>query len=354
MALTPEESLLAMDSFIRERVEHQVKICMKDDRLVASEVTDKVLKNLKYTFFPMFACIALFGWLGYSNLRQAVKPITDEAKRQANNALELAKQAKSTSSDAAERASSAKSLANQNAEQVKRFAEGTQQQLDLAKKHLGETQSSVASTTKSINAKFAFLDETAALFDAQLKAKADQLKSYESRISALGTQVARISAEKQFPGLGKPFIATVGQEIISARGKKAGEKYLVFDLTQWAVNAGTMKAEDVVHFEADLQAKGFRVFGGTAAFGNASGSQFEVGPFKRGTFHSGVWVLYFRPEQESNAREVYSQLSKYLKMSAPEPQFASEKEYGPESQASRFIDFSGVDVYVQVFPENWH
>ena len=337
------QSVLNVDEWIRGRVDIQIRERMKDDRLVAAEVADKVFKNLKYSLFPLLACLALLGWFGYSNLKQGIEPLAKEARHQAEAALSLAGEARKDA-DAARR------LADRNVTEVKAFSEGARQRIEEAKAHLDQVERTADSASTTINAKFASLATTAESFDKQLSAKADQLQSYERQVRSLDTRLAQVSVGQQFPGVGAPSVAFVNAQPIIKEEKKTAQAYVVFNYTPEAVVSEVLKPDDIAAFEAFLESKGCRVFGGVPAFGKLGGAGFVVGPFKQETWHNGAWVQYFDSSRRDLAQQVFTQLSKYVRASSPGPQLVSEKDYALNASASRFVRLSGIDIYVEVAP----
>jgi hypothetical protein len=325
-----------MDAFIRDRIEVQVKDRMKDDRLVAAEVTDKVFKNLKYSASALLACIALLGYLGYSNLKQGIEPLTKEAQREAESALDLARQAQTQ--------------ASKNAKEVSTFSASSQQQMQTAKAHADQVENTVNTASRTITAKLNSLENTAGSLDKQLKTKADQLQAYESRVSSIDNHLAQLAVNQQFPGVGAPSLASVSGHPIVAADKKAGQKYLVFNLTSRAVSFDLLKPEDIAQLERALERRGFRVFGGTPAYGKIGAASFVAVPFKDGNYENGVWVQYFGVSNKEAAQQVHAELSKYIKVSSAVPELVSEQDSRTREYAAAFIKESGIDVYVELAP----
>lgn len=339
-----------MDSFIRERVEQQIKERMKDDRLVAAEVTDKVLRNIRYSFLPLLACFALLGWLGYSNLKDASAPLLQKAEVQAKQAVGRSQKALDEASAAKASMEQTKIGLDDDARRLRTFGVTARKELSQAQAQLERMRTLINASSFNVNAKLRRVENAAELLDARLKLRTAQLHEYEARVDNLSTQVAQLSAKQQFPGLGDESAAYVGTRRVDGREKKPGEKFVIFDYTQWAVNADMMTPQQIAEFEQSLAKEKIMVFNGAPAFGKTSGSRFQVTPFEPGHFNNGVWIEYFSAGAKHTADEVCTQLAKYLRISPGQPEVVSAQSLHANSNAEKFVKASRADVYVQVFP----
>jgi uncharacterized protein YoxC/RNA polymerase subunit RPABC4/transcription elongation factor Spt4 len=322
-------TIATVEIYAKESVNAAIANRLKDQGGVVREIADKIedrVSNRFKTYFWLFGLLfaTIFGFITFlgintlSGISQKIEPVVKDAE--------------------------------QRVQAVRRTIDETSKKVDPVKAAVDRLSSDVDVQTKrvaqkggEISQKFQNMDTTADAFSRRLDA---EIKSLETKVTQVSTQMADLSIRQVYPALGqKEFVIFNGGPWKGAASKKLDERWI--DIVIDARYQSDLSFDQVHSLTDKLTKAGYRTFFGTPVIG---------GPYARGwgpfgdTNNERTSIFYFKPDAAQMAASVAALVSETLPTKDVNIKF-TDLLTSPKDEVF-LVTNSGIDLQLYVFRPN--
>lgn len=343
----------ALRAYVDAKVTSELGAKVKDSagivREVADKVEDVVWTRLKRYTVIIGVCVAIIvalvtfiGLKTYDDLKQSVLKRIEPAVAQ------VEQRAKAAGSAIDELNRTRIPAVTQSLNAVDAEAKSQRQRVESADGQIAKGLHNLQAAEDNANHDSEQFQQNVAANQAKL----DQLtQRSQAQIAQVTTSASNASLSQAYPALGQEPQVLIGNQVLSVKNKKPGEKWVSLVPSNEALREGIYTKEELEQIQSALSSAGYRVFPGIIS---ATG-RFGVGVERLGNEFSArdTEVFYFNQRNIVMASDVLAIVAKHAKTMTGRPILASGTAY-PDTfkPAYKFIiDDSGLDMQVFLGPE---
>jgi len=328
---------VAIDAYIRDRIQKQLDSGFKDRRLVELETTEAVVNHLitwakAFAFavgIPAALCALVLGILGYRSIQDARK-LTSEAAEKIRPVIE----------DALSKAHQAQ---QQSADSLARVVQ-LRESLRIAEAAVEKQRAAAVREADQVNVQLAQVsgmrNEFAELAK-QLQERTTEAARLQKAVNDLSRRVETSEVARVFPDLGSKPVATINGQALGPR--TPSELRLNLQLSYRAERDTRLTASQISDMRLALQKDGAVVFLGSPGVTRNRGTQLLNKP---GGSEERTQVLYFRHDRAAAAQKIRKVIERWVPVQDGMVRFADPAKLDETTQ--EFLRLSDLDFLVVI------
>jgi hypothetical protein len=347
---------VALRAYVDAKISSELNSRVKEDggvvRDLADKVEDVVWGRLKrYTmiigvFLAAIAALLTFiGFKTYDDLKNSiVKQIQPAVSRIEKRADEIGKTV-----DDLDKSRIPAVTASLN--KVEGEAQSQKARIEGAGGQIAKSMQSLKTAEETATADSEHFEQRVKEDEQRLNQITQQSQEQIAQVTKAASQASIVRA---YPTIGQEPQILISNQLVSAKDKKPGEKWVSLVVSYSAIRENTYTNEQIQQVETALRLAGYRVFSGSISVTGHIGIGYErIGP---DLFGLGSEVFYYDMKKDHVADEIWNIVARHVQTLGPKPIFVGETSIGAGFDAGirYFEQNSGIDAQVFLGSEKGH